>query len=191
MTEQEWVESTDSKPMLTWLKGRASDRKLRLFMVACLRKAFVASKTPKSALQSVDAVEELADGKRQRKPEDRRFLHLSENAHYAAVCTAKWQDERRGKARVSRPMQACMLRELFGNPFQPMSIDFTWLRWNSGTIAQLAQAIYDDKSFDLLPILADALEEAGCTNQALLNHGRQAGEHVRGCWLIDLLLRKR
>jgi hypothetical protein len=55
----------------------------------------------------------------------------------------------------------------------------------------LAQAIYDDRAFDRLPILADALEEAGCTDADILNHCRRPGEHVRGCWAIDLVLGKR
>ena len=66
----------------------------------------------------------------------------------------------------------------------------SWLSWNDGTIPKLAQAIYDDRAFDRLPILADALEEAGCDNADILNHCRQPGEHVRGCWVVDLLLNK-
>ena len=65
-----------------------------------------------------------------------------------------------------------------------------WLIWNDALIRHLAQAIYDECAFDRLPILADALEEAGCTNADILNHYRQPGEHVRGCWVVDLLLGK-
>ena len=61
---------------------------------------------------------------------------------------------------------------------------------DSRTVVQLAQAIYDDRAFDRIPILADALEEAGCTEAAILGHCRQPGEHVRGCWVVDLLLGK-
>ena len=57
-------------------------------------------------------------------------------------------------------------------------------------MVKFAQAIYDDRDFDRLPILADALEEAGCTNADILAHCRQPGEHVRGCWVVDLLLGK-
>ena len=56
--------------------------------------------------------------------------------------------------------------------------------------AKLAQGIYDDRAFDRLPVLADALEEAGCTNAEILAHCREPGPHVRGCWALDLLLGK-
>lgn len=62
--------------------------------------------------------------------------------------------------------------------------------WLTSTVTQLAQAISDDRAFGRLPILADALEEAGCTNADVLTHCRQPGEHVRGCWVVDLLLGK-
>jgi hypothetical protein len=62
--------------------------------------------------------------------------------------------------------------------------------WNDGTIKRLAQALYDDQAFDGLPILADALTDSGCTDDDILNHCRLPGEHVRGCWVIDLLLGK-
>jgi len=53
------------------------------------------------------------------------------------------------------------------------------------------KAIYDDRAFDRLPILADALEEAGCEDQDILGHCRSGGEHVRGCWVVDGLLAAR
>jgi hypothetical protein len=92
--------------------------------------------------------------------------------------------------RVALANQAKLVRDIFSNPFRPPSLDPSWLSWNDGTIPKLAQAIYDDRAFDRLPILADALEEAGCTNADILNHCRQPGEHVRGCWVVDLLLGK-
>ena len=51
----------------------------------------------------------------------------------------------------------------------------------------MARVIYDERQFDGMPILADALEDAGCTDPDILNHCRQAGEHVRGCWVVDLM----
>ena len=62
--------------------------------------------------------------------------------------------------------------------------------WLTPTVQSIAAAIYQDRAFDRLPILADALEEAGCTNADVLLHCRQPGEHVRGCWVVDLLLGK-
>ncbi len=86
--------------------------------------------------------------------------------------------------------QADLLRDIFGNPFHPVMIDSGWLAWNDGTVPKLAQGIYNDRAFDHLPILADALEESGCTNSDILAHCRQPGEHVRGCWVVDLMLGK-
>ena len=82
------------------------------------------------------------------------------------------------------------LRDIWGNPFQSVALDASWLAWNDGTIRKLAQPIYDHRAFDRLPLLADALEDAGCTDADILGHCRSGGEHVRGCWVIDLLLGK-
>lgn len=65
-----------------------------------------------------------------------------------------------------------------------------WLSWHDGTVPKLACAIYEDRAFDRLPILADALEEAGCQVAEILEHARGPGPHVRGCWLVDLILGK-
>ena len=80
--------------------------------------------------------------------------------------------------------------DIFGNPFDPVIVNPAWLAWNNGAIAKLAQRIYDERSFADLPLLADALEEAGCTSAELLTHCRHPGPHVRGCWAVDLLLGK-
>jgi serine/threonine-protein kinase len=65
-----------------------------------------------------------------------------------------------------------------------------WRRWNDGTAAQLARAIAEANRFEDLPILGDALEDAGCTDEAILRHCRGPGPHVRGCWVLGLLLGK-
>ncbi len=65
-----------------------------------------------------------------------------------------------------------------------------WLAWNDATVRNIAKAIYDEQAFDRMPILADALEDAGCDNADILRHCREPGEHVRGCWVVDLLLGK-
>ncbi len=84
-------------------------------------------------------------------------------------------------------VQADYLRDIVGNPFRSVVLDPTW---RTPTVLQLAQALYHDRAFDRLPILADALEEAGCTDAAILGHLRGPGPHVRGCWALDLLLGK-
>jgi hypothetical protein len=83
--------------------------------------------------------------------------------------------------------QSDLLRCIFGNPFRPASIDRAWL---TQSVVALAQGIYDDRAFKDLPTLADALEEAGCTDADLLAHCRGPGPHVRGCWVVDLVLGK-
>jgi hypothetical protein len=86
-------------------------------------------------------------------------------------------------------VQAGLLRCILGNLFHPPPVlDPGWIVWQNGTIRKLAQAIYRDYAFDRLPILADALEEAGCTDAEILAHCRQPSEHARGCWVVDLLL---
>ena len=83
--------------------------------------------------------------------------------------------------------QITFLRDIFGNPFRPVLADPAWL---TPTAVALAAAIYEDRAFDRLPVLADALEEAGCTDADVLLHCRRPGEHVRGCWVVDMVLGK-
>ncbi|QEL19087.1 hypothetical protein [Limnoglobus roseus] len=78
-------------------------------------------------------------------------------------------------------------RDIFGNPFRPVTFSPSWL---TTTAVGLAEGIYADRAFDRLPILADALEDAGCENADLLNHLRSDGPHVKGCWALDLVLGK-
>ena len=76
---------------------------------------------------------------------------------------------------------------VFGNPFRPATADSRWL---TSTVVSLAQTTYAERAFDRLPILADALDEAGCDQPDLLAHCRSDGPHVRGCWAVDLILGK-
>jgi hypothetical protein len=77
-----------------------------------------------------------------------------------------------------------IVREIFGNPFRQVAVAPEWI---TPTVLALANGIYADRAFDRMPILADGLEESGCDNKDILLHCRQPGEHVRGCWVIDLL----
>jgi hypothetical protein len=111
----------------------------------------------------------------------------------AAEEIAKWALHHRGYAHHEREKaaQCALIRDVFGNPFQPPPVvEDVWLNWNGGTVPKLARAIYDERRFVDLPILADALEEAGCGDSDILSHCRDGGEHVRGCWVLDLLLGK-
>src|SRR6476646_1979241 len=80
--------------------------------------------------------------------------------------------------------QAQLLHDIFGNPFRPVAPAPEWL---TSTVVALAEGIYQDRAFDRMPILADALQDAGCDNEDILNHCRLVGTHVRGCWAIDLV----
>jgi hypothetical protein len=85
--------------------------------------------------------------------------------------------------------EAALIRDIFGNPFRPVALDPTWL---TSDVLALARGIYAKKAFDRMPILADALQDAGCTNEDVLSHCRDTQlTHVRGCWVVDLLLEKR
>ena len=81
-----------------------------------------------------------------------------------------------------------MLREVFGNPFQWTTADPLWLTRNDWAVANLAQTIYAKRDFDQMPILADALEDAGCCDEAILRHCRERDGHTLGCWVLDLCL---
>jgi hypothetical protein len=91
---------------------------------------------------------------------------------------------------LKREREVALARDVFGNPFRPITLAADFLRWGGGMVPKLARAIYDDRAFGQLPVLADALEDAGCTDPAILAHCRGPGPHVRGCWVLDLLLGK-
>ena len=83
-----------------------------------------------------------------------------------------------------------LVREVIGNPFRAVAINPRWLTWAGGTVRRIAHDIYDAGRFEELPVLADALEDAGCADADLLGHLRSPGPHVRGCWAVDLVLGK-
>jgi hypothetical protein len=89
---------------------------------------------------------------------------------------------------AERRCQCDLLRDIFGNPMRPTGIKASWLTTNN--VLSLAEFIYANRTFDQMPELADSLERAGCTNQDVLLHCRQQGNHVRGCWVVDKILGK-
>jgi hypothetical protein len=80
------------------------------------------------------------------------------------------------------------VRELVGNPFCLRRLLPEWLAWNDRAVPRVAAAIYQERAFDRLPILADALEDAGCGDLDLIGHLRGPGPHALGCWALDLIL---
>jgi hypothetical protein len=87
----------------------------------------------------------------------------------------------------SHPGQAAVLRCVAGNPFRRTPLDPAWL---TSDVLALAAGVYADEAFDRLPILADALQDAGCESDRVLSHLRSAGPHHRGCWVVDMILDK-
>ncbi|MDY3554287.1 hypothetical protein R5W24_003406 [Gemmata sp. JC717] len=86
-------------------------------------------------------------------------------------------------------LRACgLVREVFGNPFRPPGVDPAWLDWNHGAVPSIATQVAATGDFSALPILADALEEAGCQDEHLLTHCREPHLHIPGCWALDAVL---
>jgi hypothetical protein len=221
MTEQEWLECAEPRLMLVDLEGKASDRKLRLFACACCRSVWhllkegclrLAVNLAEQFADSKASAEELAvaseaawDTKYRLENvegEDKEddALFLAAEAAASASCGPSNDDvalvfratdaarDAADAGGLSRRDASKLLRDIFGNPFRPVTVDPTWL---TPTVVSLAQAAYDERAFDRLPILAAALEDAGCDHADILNHCRQPGEHVRGCWVVDLLLERK
>jgi carbon storage regulator len=78
--------------------------------------------------------------------------------------------------------------ELIHGPWPQALLDPAWLAWQDGTVLRLAQTIVEKGDFDALPILGDALEDAGCTDAAILDHCRSGDRDARGSWVVDLIL---
>jgi hypothetical protein len=203
MTEAEWLECDRPKLMLQFLKGKVGERKPRLFACGLWRQH--EDRLPASLLQVIATAEQVADGLSpwtDLVPLQPAALGVAAGSGATAGEEAVravyrrigadwgwWSPAPSGDPRVTAiQQQACrLLRCIFGNPFRPVQVDQAWLRWHDGTAVHMAQAIYDDRRFQDLPVLADALEEAGCTDPEILGHCRGPGEHVRGCWVLDLV----
>ena len=236
MNEAEWLACDDPQAMLVFLRGKASERKQRLFASACCRRIWhlLEDERSRTAVEVAERYAEgLADVGELSAAYDLAYeayrdtdgdsieeiiariavnLTVSDVSEVATSAT----DAADAKAHVAvygqgesdedptettetaygaerfaeRVVLCCYLGCIFGNPFKPISLDQSMLAWNDGAIGKMAQAIYDARAFDRLPLLADALEEAGCSDADILNHCRTPGEHVRGCWVVDLLLGK-
>ena len=211
MTEAEWLAGENPLPMLGFLPGKASDRKFRLFAVACCRR--VKPDLTGNAVQAVEAAEIFADGLISDgglsatwagigypRSFPRRYAamaaraasggpghigaaHAAASAVNAAVAGSREADLEAVR-RAERAAQTMLLRCVFGNPFRPVTPD---PRWRTAAVLSLAQQMYDARDFALMPILADALQEAGCDHPDILAHCRSPGPHVRGCWVVDLI----
>lgn len=80
-----------------------------------------------------------------------------------------------------------LLHDIFDDAFRPVAFEPAWLA-SHDAVGKLARLIYDERLFEHMPLLGDALEEAGCVDEDILSHCRTAAEHARGCWVIDAIL---
>jgi hypothetical protein len=216
VTEVKWLTCTDPAAMLEYLEGKASDRKRRLFACSCCR--YVSDwLVGKESQEAIEVAERYADGLASDHEREavrsahqrlaRTLMDATGQAAYRAVREVlahpfgfreiyTW----RGAAEaVGETGFVCALvLDIFGNPFRRASTpSATILAWNDAVVFRLAQVAYEERRLPAgtldtsrLAILADALEEAGCTDAGILDHLRAPGPHVRGCWAVDLCLGK-
>jgi hypothetical protein len=188
MTERGWLKSAAPREMLKALRKRASERKMRLFATACWccrARDFVSFGGLREATRKA---ERMADGEFQPQKRDGTWVVFNKNPFTLARETSEIIENIGGKGNVPPAEQVALLREIFGNPFRPVAVDPAWL---TSDVLALARGIYEEKAFDRMPILADALQDAGCANEDVLTHCRDVTQlHVRGCWVVDLVLGK-
>jgi hypothetical protein len=225
VTEREWRVCTELVPMLEFLRGKASDRKLRLFAVACCRKithlldarSLAALAVAERFTEGLASIQELAEARvlayaayydhvdsegRESaadmvesacSPADDEFVEFAMHTAWTACDLADVEMHRpflkTTRGGMARGL-ADLLRELVGNPFRIAAVAPEWLAWGDGTVVKLSRGVYDEEDFDRLPVLADALEDAGCQDAEILGHLRGPGHHVRGCYVLDLLLQR-
>jgi hypothetical protein len=196
MDEELWLTCADADQMLGYLlhSSRASERKSRLLTAASYRRLWHLF-TNEPSKRAVEVSEAYADGLAGREEVDAAW-DAAEAAtaggpdpHMTIYLALRREDELAAKCHL--------LRCIFGNPFRPVTVRPAWLAWNEAVVVRLARAAYGRRELPSgrlddgrLAVLADALEEAGCTDDAALAHLRGPGVHVRGCWVVDLLLGK-
>src|SRR5262245_47503017 len=210
-TERDWRNCIWPAVLFSYLRGedgpfppsRSSNRKLRLF--ACARCRRIWHLLPSDlCYRAVELSEGFADRLVPKKEveavgravvaalpglENARIRHAVAGAAFGSYETSFAFAGLSGSALSIEEAAHCdLLRDIFGNPFRPVKLKRAWL---TSDVLALARGIYEDHAFDRMPILADALQDAGCDNESVLNHCRDANQvHVRGCWVVDLLLGK-
>jgi hypothetical protein len=215
VTEADWLEAREPLLMLAILEPWAADevitdRQLRLFACACSRRLwhlltderrkdvelaerFVDGEASQEAITARRREIDSAGSGRERpgEPAVARWCILDGTTGYGGPDDYRWEilkalREKRGAKEYAA--QADLLRDIFGSPFSPVAFDPAWRTEHT---VGIASKMYEERDFAAMPILADALEEAGCDNTDILAHCREPGVHVRGCWVVDLLLGKK
>jgi hypothetical protein len=231
VTEAEWLACADPYPMVRAVVDMVSERRLRLFVCACVRRLLDLDAAPECR-RAVEVAERFADGLATEqelqaadmamlvydRPEARPPVVPDTAASYQSLACLSAREathplaskaalsvaylalpfgppgprpDIRGDAlRQRRVVVVDTLREVVGNPFRQPKVPPAWLQANGATALRLARGIWEEQDFERLPILGDALEDAGCGSAAILDHCRRPGGHVRGCWVLDLLLGK-
>jgi hypothetical protein len=148
----------------------------------------------------LDAAERFADGKIERKAMKmirqpsggpyNVFLEPCRVSRFSIAVVLATLRAFQQEFEVPSERELCDLSREVINPFHPTPLLPSLLNWNDGTVPKIAQGIYEGRAFDRLPILHDALLDAGCDDENILAHCRSEGPHVRGCWVIDLILGK-
>ncbi len=187
MTEAEWLACDDPRAMLALVRGKVSRRKVGLWVVTHLRDFL-----PPGArfVEAVDVVERYVEGEGSEAEMD--AMHAT---HHTSLVLFRGPGDPCDVAaflfkadRGTAGLPARLLRDVLGNPFRPVGCDPAW---RTDTAVSLARGIYESRDFGAMPILADALQDAGCDNLDVLNHCRDATViHTRGCWVVDLVLAK-
>jgi hypothetical protein len=218
VTEDEWLACTDPILMLQFARPRMSLRRLRLFYCAFLR--FLSATQKFALADEVTTAEEYADRRVSRavmetaRENVRQMRQQSEEAQalidrdwvISGLTEAVCQEFPGGRILIDLRDYArsvgmvleesfwsgvrALLADVVGNPFREVRPDPAWLAWNDRMVVKIAQGIYDERAFDRMPILHDALLHAGCDDEALLSHCRNPAGHVRGCWAIGTILGK-
>jgi hypothetical protein len=213
MTEADWLACNDPEPMLQFLCERqVSERKLRLLACACCRRVWDLLTDPRSR-RAVEVAERFADRRATLRELAQARVHAvaprgtaSTAAYWATNAKASgpicnvfaaaatphevWTSEEDWEADLAERTrrQVGLVHEVIGNPFRTPVLPPACLAWDGGLVRHLAEGIYEEQAFERMGVLGDALEDAGCRDEAILEHCRQGGEHVRGCWVLDLIL---
>lgn len=182
MTEEEWFAATpDPEAMQRHVRSaNVSLRRLQLFVVAC--GDAIGNEMTFEARAAFEALRQTAEGTANRKHK-KRLAECGPLAEWLG-----WIIRTAGHARAVHEVAVARAGEVFGNPFRPVRFS---PEWRTETAVLLARQMYASRDFGAMPILADALQDAGCDSDDVLDHCRAtSATHVRGCWVTDLVLGK-